>query len=598
VSGEQTLPTIVLIGGQLTLTDGSEVDSRQSATDEKTAGALLTALTSSAEWWSTVSSIVVPTLDDSEGGFAVILGRRSIFRATFLDGEPRRSVLRKVLRGAVGSVSVMRSGIGESLPTGYRKLARLRSSGGDDMGSVGVRFDDPTPRWCFVVDGSEYYVRLVANHLGPCVLIDTTGELPFLDTWGTLSIEYCAPYARPQMVVVPDTARMRKRIGAYFAGPPKTQEADTRAAPAPYVPGAPRDPADFLRFPVVRAECNISGLLRAGQWEDAAGLEAARMLLLKRFDLKLGLWDLALNPVLRSAVLDPVPGRRAPEEPVQASIEARKRAEREAKKATIRREAAQRAIGEVTAALQQELASLGWSLDNRGCLCLPLTEPVSNWPDEDLSARCKQETLRLPRLGPPEHPSVSLKMQVNKSSVHVLVCHRFSNDLDINDFIEKRCEAFESVAPLPPSTKDRSLVPLWTASTGWGDADVDWSSTAKAIAEHTKRWVELLADFAALCREVRARFERYRHLVPPERRRLDLIADIANEHGGKPALSVAKLILVRKAARMTLQAEQLHAAIVRGEVLDTDLLVRLSWNARRVFSALRERAADHQAPRT
>jgi hypothetical protein len=77
-----------------------------------------------------------------------------------------------------------------------------------------------------------------------------------------------------------------------------------------------------------------------------------------------------------------------------------------------------------------------------------------------------------------------------------------------------------------------------------------------------------------------------------------LIADIANEHGGKPALSVAKLILVRKAARMTLQAEQLHAAIVRGEVLDTDLLVRLSWNARRVFSALRERAADHQAPRT
>jgi hypothetical protein len=34
-------------------------------------------------------------------------------------------------------------------------------------------------------------------------------------------------------------------------------------------------------------------------------------------------------------------------------------------------------------------------------------------------------------------------------------------------------EAFESVALLPPSTKGRSSVPLWTASAGWGDADAD-----------------------------------------------------------------------------------------------------------------------------
>jgi hypothetical protein len=369
----------------------------------------------------------------------------------------------------------MRSGIGESLPTGYR--------------NVGVRFDDPAPRWCFV-DGSEYYLRLVANHLGACVLIDTTGELPFLGTRGTLSIEYCAPSACPQMFVVPDTARMRDRIDAFLAGRPReTQEVDTRAASAPYVPGAPRDPADFLRFPVARAECNVSGLLRAGQWEDSAGLEAARMLLLKRFDLKLGLWDLALNPVLRSTVLDPLPVRRAPKEPVQAPPHARKRAGREAEKATARREAVQRAVGEVTAALHQELASLGWSVNDRGRLCLPLTEPLSNWP------------------GAPEHPLVLLTIEVNKISVRVLVWHWFYNDLNINVFIEKRRKAFEAVALLPPSTKCRSSMPLWTASTGWGDADADWSSTAKTIAEHTKRWVGLLADFVASCRKVRrARF--------------------------------------------------------------------------------------------
>jgi hypothetical protein len=303
VSGEesiQKLPTIVLIGGQLTLTDGSQVESRQHAPDERTAQALQAALTGSVEWWSAVSSIVVPTLDDAEGGFAVIVGRRLVTRPTF-DGETRRSVLRKLLRGTVGSVSVMRSRPGEPLPAGYRSLARLHTSRGDDMGSLGVRFDEPTPRWC-LVDGNEYYLRLIANYLGARVLIDTTGELLSTcagvapDT-GSLSIEYrvAAPSHRLQFVVMPDTVRIRERVDARFLG---RRAVDTRAAPVPYVPEAPRNPADFLRFPVVHTECNVSGLLRAGQWDDAAGLEAARMLLLKRFNLKLGLWDLATQPGL------------------------------------------------------------------------------------------------------------------------------------------------------------------------------------------------------------------------------------------------------------------------------------------------------------
>jgi hypothetical protein len=284
---------------------------------------------------------------------------------------------------------VLRSGIGETLPISYRNLARLRSSEDADMGFVGVHFDNPAPRWCFV-DGSEYYLRLVANHLGACVLIDATGELPFLDTWGTLSIEYCAPSAHP--FVVPDTARMRDRVDAFLAGRPRK----TPEPPPPYVPGAPRDPADFLRFPVLRAVCNVSGLVRAGQWEDAAGLEAARTLLLKRFDLKLGLWDLALNPVLRSAVLDPLPAQQVPEEPVQAPARSWRRAGKAAEKATARREAEKRAVGEVTAALQRELASLGWSVDDRGSLCLPLAEQLSNWPDQGLSADASKKRFDFP----------------------------------------------------------------------------------------------------------------------------------------------------------------------------------------------------------
>jgi hypothetical protein len=484
VSGETSipaLPTIVLIGGQLTLTDGSVVDSRQpAADDEKTARALQAALTGCAEWWSAVSSIVVPTLDDSEGGFAVVLGRRSTVR-TALDGETHRSGLGKLLRGGVGSVSVVRTIMSQPLPDGYRGLARYGDS------EIGVRFDDPMPRWCFV-DGNEYYLNLVANPIGARVLVDTTGY--FLVTCGNRgsvpTIKYNVSPSQPlQLVIAPDTAKMRDHVAAVLAGPaPKISEVDTKTASAPYVPGAPRNPADFLRFPVARAECSVSGLLRAGQWGDAAGLEAARMLLLKRFDLKLGLWDLALNPVLRATVLDSLAIQDVPEEAVQTPAYAWKQAERKAEEATARGDTARQAVSEFNAALQHQLAFVGWVLNDRGNLYLPLTEPLSQWTIGDA------------------RPLVSLRMDVNKSSIRVSVFHQLYNDLDINDFIEKRREAFEAVAPLPP-TKSVASVLLWTANIGWDDADADWSSTVKTIADHTKQWVGLLGDFVRSSRETR-----------------------------------------------------------------------------------------------
>ena len=312
-------------------------------------------------------------------------------------------------------------------------------------------------------------------------MIDTTGE--FLSE---------APF-----VVMPDTARIRQRIDGIlgrqspdaravvaYAGADDAPLFDTRTAPVPYNPETPRNPADFLRFPVVHTECNVSGLLRAGQWDDAAGLEAARMLLLNRFDLKLGLWDLALNPVLRSAVLEPEPQRQVPAQPARAPGHAWTQAEREAERATAHREDARRAVGEVTAALQQGLTSLGWSVDENGRLSLPITEPLSNWP------------------GAPEYPLVVLRIEVNKTTIRVVAWQWFYNNLDISDFIDKRREAFEAVALLPASRKNPSCKPLWSTNIGWGNPDADWSGTAKAIAQRTNQWVTLLGDFIDSCRKL------------------------------------------------------------------------------------------------
>jgi hypothetical protein len=269
--------------------------------------------------------------------------------------------------------------------------------------------------------------------------------------------------------------------------------ATTLRCPGSTIRRTPRNPDDFLRLSVLRAECNVSGVLREGRWGDGADLEAARMLLLTRFDLKLGLWDLALNPVLRSTVLDPSPPTTAPGTPIEATVPARERARRDAEKATVKRDAARRGVQEVIDALRKELRSAGWRIDDRGELIRPLTEPLSPWPDA------------------PKGPLVVLRAEVAKHVVRVLVWHWLYNDLDLNGFVESRWEAFEAVGGLPPATRAPASVTLWSADAGWGGTDADWQDIGRAIAGRTAQWEALLAAFVTSCRDVRrARF--------PERR--------------------------------------------------------------------------------
>ena len=74
------------------------------------------------------------------------------------------------------------------------------------------------------------------------------------------------------------------------------------------------------------------------------------------------------------------------------------------------------------------------------------------------------------------------------------------------------------------------------------------------------------------------------------RRFRDLIAELTAEAGGREGLSAAECSAIRQAAAMMLRAEQVQAAIVKGEFVDNDELIRLSGEARRVLAALRKRA--------
>jgi hypothetical protein len=72
------------------------------------------------------------------------------------------------------------------------------------------------------------------------------------------------------------------------------------------------------------------------------------------------------------------------------------------------------------------------------------------------------------------------------------------------------------------------------------------------------------------------------------RRFRDLIAAYTAEVGAD--LSESELALVRQAAALTMRAEQMQQAIVRGEVVDDDLLVRISGTAKRLLGAIAVRS--------
>jgi hypothetical protein len=68
------------------------------------------------------------------------------------------------------------------------------------------------------------------------------------------------------------------------------------------------------------------------------------------------------------------------------------------------------------------------------------------------------------------------------------------------------------------------------------------------------------------------------------RRFRDLVAAYTAEIGS--SLTESESGLVRQAAALALRCEQLQAAIVRGEAIDDDLLVRISGTAKRLLGAI------------
>lgn len=423
-------PTIVLIGGEMTLEDGSVVDSRQPA-DPQMLIAMQKALTSCPEWWATVESIVIPTLDDSKGGFA-FTHQLSLARVG-QDGRLRRTRLPRYPR---------------------------------QQGAYDYIYNPRTLKDAKNNRPFQSHARIVIDSLGSIVR-NADGSFP-----------------QKEMIVCPDTVSVREHLRLFLSEehrshPPEEED---------------RVWHGHLKLAVLRADCKVTGLVRRREWQSPAELEAARVLLLKRFDLKLGLWDLALNPVLRSTVLEAVPVQEAPKTTAKPPARAKRRAEQQ--------------NGEVLRFLHKYLSDVGWVL---GAHAAELYHPILEKHYSQSDYKDWQQ-----------HPF--LRVELDHGRVGVKIWNYHYNRFDINAFVDKRLTEFETIAPLPQRKRfsakwsqfnashrkagevayepgrhldDQRWVLLWSVDQGWGNLAADWTPVANAIADRTPGWVRLLRDAIA-----------------------------------------------------------------------------------------------------
>lgn len=230
------------------------------------------------------------------------------------------------------------------------------------------------------------------------------------------------------------------------------------------------------------------------RWQDASHLEASRALLEARYDLRIGIWDLARNPTLRQTLLNATPIAAAPVTPAAVPPAARQRA-LDHVNTTIARRDADRETWLGILAHFDPLIRLGWVPDDettRGRkwhLYLPLTRPYVDYG----------------QLTP--GPLAQLHMSFSKRNNAVEVSARQQGLVGFEAFLRARPETFE-----------------WTENLGWGD-EVDWATWVADMARRTIGWLKAFAPL----REV---YERLNGDTPATSNLADLPALWRRSDGG------------------------------------------------------------------
>lgn len=166
-------PVVILVGGKMTVDDGSEIDSRQLIDGDPMSIIVHKSLTTSWLWWNTVISAVNPILDSElvDDPFALLVGNRSVVEL-LADGTLRRRRINTLLPGRTSVVEVICTD-GAPLPEGFSPGASLGEWREKRNDFVGYKVGETGKRWRFL-DGNPYHMNLIGNGIGMSVLVDTS----------------------------------------------------------------------------------------------------------------------------------------------------------------------------------------------------------------------------------------------------------------------------------------------------------------------------------------------------------------------------------------------------------------------------------------
>ena len=464
---------IVLIGGSMTLDDGSTLDSRQPVDGDPAGRVSRSGLVTSLLWWQTVITLVSSILDSAEeDSFAMIIGSRSVMELR-QDGTLRRTGLRSLLPGGSTTVAVVRAHGNEPFEDGFEAVPSAAWWQGHER--IGIKHGQRGQRWWFF-NGDEYWLGHAGPTLRPAVIIDT-GEAAF---FGFAAFEQRRLFSNDLVLVLPHTAHASKYLDSYHEWLAAGRPPQEWPAPEPWDPDAPPDPVSYARPVPVQADFAVTAISQAGAWQDPSHLEAARSLLAARFDLRLGIWDLVRNPLLRRTLLDAQPATEPPGHiaavPTGAARRAGQRVDQKLK---------DRAAEDAVAAQLGQLRAIGWQNLSRGMFRLPLTASLSRWEDDEPG------------------PLVFLMLAIIKRQAYVYPHAAFYNhpDGDAADYVDKHQDLLQRIAA-PGEVVLRRVQPIiWRERGGWAD-DIDWPAWAARLTQRTTAWVEAFQELCAITLEI------------------------------------------------------------------------------------------------
>jgi hypothetical protein len=476
----------------MTVDDGATLDSRQALDGDRLSEVTLRSLAMSMLWWRTAASVVMPVLEGvGPEAFAMVVGNRSVVELR-QDGTTYKTGLRSLLPGGTTTVEIIRTGMKQPLPEGYEEAEVLRNWDEQDMGTVGFKRGESGRRWRFL-NGNEYYLSHAGRKIGPAVIVDTTPWVIFDEHFAAArfkALERSRLFTEGIVLILPHTSGadvfFQRYVDWVRAGRPPDPPGSETMANEVWSADAIPDPIHYTAPVPTRADFAVTGLVENTEWHDPSDLEAARSLLEARYDLKIGIWDLASNPTLRETLLDVVPVAPAPAEVARAPAAAVSRAEARVEAKMSERAAEKKALAAIVTRLAP-LQELGWEPRTNGerwPLRLPLTEAFTRWREDQ------------------PFPLVQLELSVMKRRTAVSAFSIMYNQVNLNAYVEARRGTLERIASPEPCPLGKYRPVLWRAKGGWADR-VDWDERVGVFVARTPHWVNVFAELCDECRRIR-----------------------------------------------------------------------------------------------